>query len=85
MILWIGLCGSSHSLWLVDHFIWQLPMHLLQLHLQEDNMDGNGLGNAFGEFITFLMVVCCISVPLGLWKLIEIIIWIVRHVKVNVI
>lgn len=40
-------------------------------------------GKALGDFIKFLMVACCISVPFGLWKLIEIIIWIFRNVSVS--
>lgn len=39
----------------------------------------------FGRFITTLMAICCVSVPLGLWKLVEIIIWLVQHVRVAAI
>ena len=31
-----------------------------------------------------LLVTCIISVPLGLWKLVDIIIWIVKHVRVSI-
>ena len=31
--------------------------------------------------IQFLIIMCIVSVPLGLWKLIEIIIWIVKFFK----
>jgi len=44
----------------------------------------DGIADGLGDFITFLMVVCCISVPLGIWKLIDIIIWMVKHVSVSV-
>jgi hypothetical protein len=32
----------------------------------------------------FLFIIFIIFVPLGLWKLIEIIIWIIKHVKITI-
>ena len=31
--------------------------------------------------IRALVIVCCISVPLGLWKLVEIVAWAVQHIR----
>ena len=36
-----------------------------------------------GKMINALFVLCCIFVPLGLWKLVEIIIWVCHHVKIS--
>ena len=43
-----------------------------------------GFGEAIGSIINGLMILCIIFVPLGLWKLIEIIIWIFHHVYIGV-
>ena len=43
-----------------------------------------GIGKAMRDVIIFLFVVCCITVPLGVWKLIEIIIWIVKHINISI-
>lgn len=42
-----------------------------------------GVADAIGSFITTLFVLCVIFVPLGLWKLIEIIIWLFRHIDIS--
>ncbi len=34
-------------------------------------------------FLTILLVTCLISIPLGIWKLVEIIIWIFEHVSIT--
>jgi hypothetical protein len=47
-------------------------------------MDKNIIGemlDTLGKVFTTLIVLCIIFVPLGLWKLIEIIIWIGNHMK----
>jgi uncharacterized membrane protein len=41
-------------------------------------------GKGIGELIIFLLVVCCITVPLGLWKLVDIAIWTSHHVSFSV-
>lgn len=41
----------------------------------------DSLGDAFGKMITVLVVTCAISVPLGVWKLVEIIIYIYKHLN----
>jgi hypothetical protein len=38
----------------------------------------------FGGFIYFLLVLLGIFAPLGIWKLVEIIIWIIRNVSITV-
>lgn len=45
-------------------------------------MDGNFM-RGLGSFINALLITCIISVPLGLWKLVELIIWVARHVKIS--
>lgn len=37
------------------------------------------------NLIAILIVVSLISVPLGIWKLVEIIIWIIQHVSVSLV
>lgn len=39
---------------------------------------------ALQKLIAFLFILCVIFVPLGIWKLVELIIWVVQHVSVNV-
>lgn len=38
--------------------------------------------DGIGTLITMLFVVCCVFVPFGLWKLIEIVAWLFRHVTI---
>jgi hypothetical protein len=38
---------------------------------------------AYDRLVRFLVIICCISVPLGIWKLVEIIIWLFQHISVN--
>jgi hypothetical protein len=40
-------------------------------------------GAAIGRALEVLVVTCCVSVPLGLWKLVEIVIWLVQHISVR--
>jgi uncharacterized membrane protein len=42
-------------------------------------MDGSSFGRAFDGLATAFMVSLCL-VPLGLWKLVEIVIWVCQHV-----
>lgn len=37
------------------------------------------------RFVKLLIVVSFISVPLGVWKMVEIIIWIIQHVRVGLV
>jgi uncharacterized membrane protein len=43
----------------------------------------DGIGDAFGNFIGGLVTLCIIFVPLGIWKFVEIIIWLFTHVKIS--
>lgn len=38
------------------------------------------IGRAVGDMIAALFFLCVVFVPLGLWKLIEIIAWVFHHV-----
>ena len=40
-------------------------------------------GEDFGKFIKFIVIVLLCSVPLALWKVIEIIIWFCKHLKIE--
>lgn len=44
---------------------------------------GYGMLDGLGNFIMGLMIICVISVPLALWKLIDIVIWIWNHVSLH--
>jgi hypothetical protein len=44
-------------------------------------------GRAFDGLVTIFKVligICVISVPLGLWKMVDLIVWASHHVNVNV-
>ena len=47
-------------------------------------MNGSGYGRT-GEgvvaLVIFLMIVCAVAVPLGVWKLVDLTILLVRHVS----
>jgi len=38
----------------------------------------------FGKIIFVLFVVCCVSVPLGLWKIVDLIIFAAKHISITV-
>lgn len=38
---------------------------------------GPGFGGGIGEAIQALFILLCIALPLGLWKLVEIIVWVI--------
>jgi hypothetical protein len=42
------------------------------------------IGDAITKAIVGLFIICCISVPLGLWKLYDIAIWIYNHVEIGI-
>jgi hypothetical protein len=44
----------------------------------------SGIGDAIDAWFAITTTALLIFVPLGLWKLIEIVIWIIRHVKVGI-
>lgn len=37
-----------------------------------------------GNQIATLFIVCLVSAPLAVWKLVEIIIWIIKHVSIGI-
>jgi hypothetical protein len=43
----------------------------------------NSLGDAIQALITMVIVLLVVAVPLALWKLIEIVIWLYAHVGVT--
>lgn len=46
------------------------------------------LGDVFKgveEAIAAGFILLCIFVPLGLWKLVDIVIWLFQHVKINIL
>ena len=46
-------------------------------------MDGSAYGRMFDGWITAFFILACLA-PLGLWKLVEIVIWVCRHLRVVV-
>ena len=36
-----------------------------------------------GKWIDILLILCILFVPLGLWKFVEIVIWVFKHVYIN--
>jgi hypothetical protein len=42
----------------------------------------SNFADGIGSAITFLFVVVCVSVPFAIWKLIDIVIWLWRHVGI---
>ena len=43
-----------------------------------------GIGDAISALIISLFVICCIAVPLGVWKLIDLAMWLFTHVKIGI-
>lgn len=43
-----------------------------------------GIGQAFQGLATFCIASLFVAWPLGLWKLIEIVVWLFKHVEVGV-
>ncbi len=41
-------------------------------------MDFSGLEDIF----KYMFILLCVSVPLGIWKLVEIVVWLIHHVHV---
>ena len=37
------------------------------------------------KFYKFITITCFISVPLAIWKIIDIIIWLIQHFRINII
>jgi hypothetical protein len=46
-----------------------------------------GLGMFFdgiGKLINTLLILCVVFVPLGLWKFVEIVIWVYKHIHIHI-
>jgi hypothetical protein len=43
-----------------------------------------GIGNAVDAWVKTTAVLLAVFVPLGLWKAVEIVLWLVRHVQIGV-
>ncbi len=43
-----------------------------------------GIGQGIGDAMGCMMAIILFSVPLGIWKLVEIIIWIVNHISISI-
>jgi len=43
----------------------------------------SGIGDAINNLVGFLLIATIISIPLAIWKIIEIIIWIYRNVHIS--
>ena len=43
-----------------------------------------GIGDSINCALKSMFGLCCVFVPLGIWKVIDIILWIVKHVSVGV-
>jgi hypothetical protein len=44
---------------------------------------GGNMFDGLGAALVAMFVVCCIAVPLALWKVIDIAFWIAAHVSVH--
>jgi len=42
-----------------------------------------GIGRAIDDLIALMVFVCVVFVPLGLWKMIDILIWIFHHIHIS--
>ena len=45
--------------------------------------DYSGIGDGIVGAIKVLFITVCISVPLAIWKMIDIIIWICKHLSID--
>lgn len=43
----------------------------------------SGIGDGLGVMFKWMFILICVFVPLGIWKLVEIIIWLVKHVHIG--
>lgn len=46
-------------------------------------MDGSAYEKMYGGLVTIFLVLAVLA-PLGVWKVIEIVIWLFRHVSIHV-
>lgn len=43
------------------------------------------MAEALEEIYKFITITCLISIPLAIWKIIDIIVWIIQHLRINII
>lgn len=41
------------------------------------------IGKAIEALFKMLFIVCCLSTPLAIWKIIDIVIWVIKHIKIG--
>lgn len=41
--------------------------------------------DALEKFYNFIIITCFISVPLAIWKIIDIIVWLIQHFRINIV
>ncbi len=46
-------------------------------------MSYNRMGDGIGNLITIMIFALCIAIPLAIWKLVEIAIWLWNHVSIT--
>jgi hypothetical protein len=42
------------------------------------------IGRAFSGMIATMAIIIVVSVPLAIWKFIEIVIWLIRHIDISI-
>lgn len=45
----------------------------------------SAIGEGLGKAIKLLLIICCISVPLGLWKIIDIVVWVMKNINIAIV
>lgn len=43
----------------------------------------SGIGDAIGDLFKWMLIMLVVFVPLGVWKLVEIIMWLFKHVHIG--
>lgn len=43
----------------------------------------SGMFKGLGDFLTVLVIALCLTLPLGIWKLVEIILWVCHHIQIT--
>lgn len=46
-------------------------------------MSSSGIGDGIDTVIMTMFVALCITLPLGIWKAVEIIIWLCHHIHIG--
>ena len=40
--------------------------------------------DAFGDAFQVIVIIACISIPLGVWKIVDIILWIIENISISI-